>query len=44
VLFDAVSSGMLRLEVNHRYALSDVRRAHQELESRITTGAPVLIP
>lgn len=44
VLFDAVRSGMLRLEVNHRYALSDVRRAHQELESRITTGAPVLIP
>lgn len=44
VLFDAVRSGMLRLEVQHRYALSDVRRAHQELESRITTGAPVLIP
>ena len=44
VLFDAVRSGMLRLEVNHRYALADVRRAHQELEDRVTTGAPVLIP
>lgn len=43
-LFDAVRSGMLRLEVNRRYALSDVRRAHQDLESRSTTGAPVLIP
>jgi NADPH2:quinone reductase len=44
VLFDAVRSGMLRLAVNHRYALSDVRRAHQDLENRVTTGAPVLIP
>ncbi len=44
VLFDAVHSGMLRLEVNRRYALSDVRRAHQDLENRSTTGAPVLIP
>jgi NADPH2:quinone reductase len=43
-LFDAVRSGMLRLEVNHRYAFSDVRRAHQDLENRLTTGAPVLIP
>jgi NADPH2:quinone reductase len=43
-LFDIVRSGTLRLEVNRRYALSDVRRAHQELESRSTTGAAVLLP
>jgi NADPH2:quinone reductase len=43
-LFDTVRSGMVRLEINRRYALSDVRRAHRELESRSTTGAPVLIP
>lgn len=43
-LFDAVARGMVRLEVNRRYALADVRRAHEELESRSTTGAAVLVP
>lgn len=43
-LFDAVASGMLRLEVNRRYALHDVRRAHEELESRATNGAAILVP
>lgn len=43
-LFDVVQQGAVRLEVHHRYALADVQRAHHELESRITTGAPVLIP
>lgn len=43
-LFDAVGQGDVRLEVSHRYPLADVQRAHHELESRITTGAPVLIP
>ena len=32
-LFDAVRKGDLRLEVNRRYRLSEVRRAHEELES-----------
>ena len=43
-LFDAVRSGALRLEVNRRYPLAEGRRAHEELESRTTTGAAVLIP
>jgi NADPH2:quinone reductase len=43
-LFDAVGAGHLRLEVNRRYALTDVRRAHRELESRTTTGAAILVP
>lgn len=43
-LFDVVRQGAVRLEIHHRYALADVQRAHHELESRITTGAPVLIP
>lgn len=43
-LFDAVRSGAVKLEVNHRYALTDVQRAHRELEGRLTSGAPVLIP
>ena len=43
-LFDVVQGGQLKLEVNRRYALRDVRRAHEELESRSTTGAAVLVP
>lgn len=43
-LFDVVLSGDVHLEVHNRYALADVQRAHHELESRITSGSPVLIP
>lgn len=43
-LVDAVRAGALRLAVGTRYALADVRRAHEDLEGRATTGAPVLIP
>lgn len=43
-LFDVVQGGQLKLEVNRRYALSDVRRAHEDLESRSTVGAAVLVP
>ncbi|RYY94515.1 MAG: quinone oxidoreductase [Comamonadaceae bacterium] len=43
-LFDVVQAGQLKLEVNRRYALCDVRRAHEELESRSTVGAAVLVP
>lgn len=43
-LFDVVLRGDVRLEVHHRYPLADVQRAHHELESRITSGSPVLIP
>jgi NADPH:quinone reductase len=40
----AVRRGDVRAEVARRYALSDVVRAHTELESRLTTGAPILLP
>ncbi|MBP8146321.1 MAG: quinone oxidoreductase [Inhella sp.] len=43
-LFEAMQEGHVRLEVKHRYPFTDVRRAHRELEGRLTTGAPVLIP
>lgn len=43
-LFNVVRQGTVRLDVHHRYPLADVQRAHHELESRVTTGAPVLIP
>ncbi|MGO4328989.1 quinone oxidoreductase [Cupriavidus sp. 2TAF22] len=43
-LFDVVRGAAVQLEVNRRYALTEVRRAHEELESRATTGSAVLIP
>ena len=43
-LFEAVRAGHLSLEVGERYPLADVRRAHEDLEQRRTTGAAVLIP
>jgi NADPH:quinone reductase len=42
--FDAIISGKVRAEVNRSYALRDIRRAHEELQSRATTGAAILIP
>lgn len=42
--FDAVRDGHVQLGIGQRYPLAEVRRAHRDLESRATTGAPVLIP
>jgi NADPH2:quinone reductase len=39
-----VSSGKVRILVNQRYALADAVKAHEDLESRRTTGTTVLIP
>ena len=43
-LFAAARAGDVRLAVDRRYALSDVRQAHEDLEGRRTTGAAVLLP
>ena len=43
-LFDVVRSGVVRIEVNQRYRLVDVRRAHRDLEARATTGSSILLP
>lgn len=43
-LFDVVARGDVRLGVQHRYPLAEVRRAHHELENRLTSGAPLLVP
>ncbi|MDB5619842.1 quinone oxidoreductase [Tardiphaga sp.] len=42
--FDAVISGKVRAEVNRSYSLRDIRRAHEELQSRSTTGAAIIVP
>jgi NADPH:quinone reductase len=41
---DAVRQGFVRAEISRRYALSDIRQAHADLENRQTTGAAVIIP
>jgi NADPH2:quinone reductase len=43
-LFDAVTSGKVKIDIRQRYALSDVAQAHRDLESRKTTGSTVLLP
>ncbi len=40
----AVEAGSVKLAVSRRYPLSEVRQAHEELESRRTTGAAILLP
>ena len=39
-----VKSGKVKIPVNQRYALADAVKAHEDLESRKTTGTTVLIP
>lgn len=40
-LFDAVTSGAVKISVNQTYPLSEVRQAHADLEGRKTTGSTV---
>ena len=43
-LFELVESGVVKIEINQTYALQDAAQAHDDLESRKTTGATVLLP
>lgn len=43
-IFNLIEGAHLSVDVNQRYALSDVVSAHQDLEGRRTTGSSVLIP
>ncbi|HRQ58517.1 MAG TPA: quinone oxidoreductase [Azoarcus taiwanensis] len=43
-LFEAVTSGKVRIEVNQRYPLREAAQAHRDLEARRTTGSTVLLP
>ena len=43
-LFANVSSGVLRVRINHTYPLSEAARVHADLEARKTSGSIVLIP
>src|ERR1043165_9828590 len=43
-LFDVVGSGAVKIDVKGTYALKDAKRAHEDLESRKTTGSLILVP
>ncbi|PKU83920.1 uncharacterized protein LOC110102859 [Dendrobium catenatum] len=43
-VFSLLSSGVLKVRVNHVYPLSEAARAHADLEGRKTSGSIVLIP
>lgn len=41
-LFDVVSSGKVKIEVQQRFPLKDAAEAHRQLEARMTTGSTIL--
>ena len=43
-LFDVVTKGIVKIPINHTYPLANAAQAHRDLESRITTGASVMLP
>ncbi len=43
-LFDVVSSGAVKIQVNQTFSLKDAGAAHTALESRKTTGSTILVP
>lgn len=43
-VIEMVKSGKVTIPVNQRYALADVVKAHEDIESRRTTGTTVLLP
>ena len=43
-LFGMVKAGKIKVDINQRYAMADVIRAHRALESRTTTGSSILLP
>ncbi|MFZ0488056.1 MAG: quinone oxidoreductase [Arenicellales bacterium] len=43
-LFEVVQKGIVKIEINQTYPLSEAAHAHQDLETRKTTGSTVLLP
>jgi len=43
-LFDVVGSGAVKIDVAGSYPLKDAKKAHEDLESRKTTGSLILVP
>ena len=43
-LFEVIASGAVKIDIGQEWALAEVAKAHEALESRRTTGATLLIP
>ena len=43
-LFAVIASGVVKIQINQRFKLSEAAKAHEALQSRQTTGATILIP
>ena len=43
-VFGWIAAGKLDVRIGHAYPLADVRRAHEDLEARRTTGKLLLVP
>jgi NADPH2:quinone reductase len=43
-LFEVVKKGAVKIEIQQSYPLSEAARAHQDLETRKTTGSTILLP
>jgi len=43
-LFAVVASGAVKIRIDQRFALTEVKKAHESLEARATTGCTVLLP
>jgi NADPH2:quinone reductase len=41
-LFEAVTSGKVKIRIDQRYPLDQVQQAHRDLEARKTTGCTIL--
>ena len=44
MLFDVIASGDVRININHRYPLSEAPQVHRDLEARRTTGSIIMLP
>jgi len=43
-LFDVVARGVVKVDINQRYALADAAQSHIDLKARKTTGATIIEP
>lgn len=43
-LFDVIANGAVKISITQRFALANAADAHRALESRVTTGATILLP
>ena len=43
-LFGMITSSRIKVEISHRYPMSEAAEAHRDLEARRTTGQSILLP